>query len=69
MPTASDKKPGPSQRLRVTRDGAILVFALAMGAYEVMLGGARPSALAFLSGLLLSPIALRFDEARREDRK
>lgn len=59
----------PSRRVRVTRDGAILVFALSMGAYEVIVGGARPSVLAFLSGLLLSPVALRFDEARRQDKR
>lgn len=53
---------------RITRDGAILTFALCAGAYEIVLGGARPSVLTFISGLLLSPLALRFDESRREKR-
>lgn len=57
-----------SRRVRVTRDGAIVTFALVLGCYEVILGGARPTVLTFLSGLLLSPLALRFDEARREKR-
>lgn len=65
MPTSRAAAEERSRRLRVTRDGAILTFALSAGAYEITLGGARPSVLTFLSGLLLSPLALRFDEARR----
>lgn len=67
MPTKPPPAP-PSRRVRVTRDGAILTFALIGGCYEITIGGARPSVLTFLSGLLLSPLALRFDEARREKR-
>ena len=39
-----------------------------MGGYEILLGGARPAVLTFLSGLLLSPIVMRVDAARREDK-
>jgi hypothetical protein len=38
-----------------------------LAVYEVVLGGARPAVLTFLSGLLLSPIVMRVDAARRED--
>jgi hypothetical protein len=51
--------------LRVTRDGAILVFAISAGAYEIVLGGGRASVLTFLGGLLLSPVVMRVDQARR----
>ena len=49
-----------------TRDGAILVCALAWGWYELLLAGARPAALTFISGLLLSPVVLRLDDIRKE---
>lgn len=49
----------------VTRDGAIVTFSLAAGSYEILLGGARPAVLTFLSGLLLSPIVMRLDSARK----
>jgi hypothetical protein len=51
--------------LKLTRDGAILAFALAWGTYEIVEGGGRAAVLTFLTGLLLSPIVLRLDEARR----
>ncbi len=56
------------RRVRATRDGAILVAALAWGSFEVFVGGGRPSVLTFVSTLLLSPLALRLDEARRDKR-
>jgi hypothetical protein len=54
--------------LRVTRDGVIATAALALLAYEIVLGGARPAVLTVLSSLLLSPVVLRADEARRRRR-
>lgn len=62
------KEPPPSSRTKVTRDGAILAFALAWGTAEILWLGARPSALTFISGLLLAPVAIRFDESRRSRR-
>jgi hypothetical protein len=53
---------------RDTRDSLIVGFSLLMGGYEILLGGARPAVLTFLSGLLLSPIVMRIDTARREDK-
>lgn len=50
---------------RFTRDGLIATGALALLAYEIVLGGARPAVLTVLSSLLLSPVVLRADEARR----
>jgi len=52
---------------RDTRDSLIVGFSLLMGGYEIVLGGARPAVLTFLSGLLLSPIVMRVDAARRDD--
>ncbi len=52
---------------RDMRDAAIVSFSLLMGGYEIVLGGARPAVLTFLSGLLLSPIVMRVDAARRDD--
>lgn len=52
----------------VWRDIAIVGFALCASVYEITIGGARPSVLTFLSGLLLSPIVLRADETRRNNR-
>lgn len=54
--------------LRVTRDGLIATAALALLAYEIVFGGARPAVLTVLSSLLLSPVVLRADEARRTRR-
>lgn len=51
--------------LRVTRDGLIAAAAVALLAYEVIFGGARPAVLTALTSLLLSPVVLRADEARR----
>ena len=52
-------------KYRLTRDTAIVGTALALLTFEIVLGGARATALTALTGILLSPIALRFDEARR----
>lgn len=73
MPTARPpaKTPPPtttSQRLRVTRDGAIVTVTLVLTTYEITLGGARPWVLTFLSGLILSPVAIRYDESKRKHR-
>lgn len=54
--------------LRVTRDGLIATAAVALLAYEVIFGGARPVVLTALTSLLLSPVVLRADEARRTRR-
>lgn len=47
---------------RWKRDSIIVAFALVGGAYEIVLGGGRPSVFTFLVGLLLSPIVLRAEE-------
>jgi hypothetical protein len=54
------------QKLGISRDAAIVATALALSVYEVTLGGGRASVLAFLGGLLVAPVALRVDQARRE---
>lgn len=54
------------RRRRVQRDAVIVTFALTMGAVEILFLGARPSVFTFLIGLLVSPLVLRYDEARRE---
>lgn len=48
------------------RDAAIVTFALCMAGLEISLWGGRASVLTFLSGLLLTPVVIRADEARRE---
>lgn len=53
---------------KIRRDTAIVTFTLGMAFYEITIGGARPSVFTFLGGLLLSPLVLRYDEARKEDR-
>jgi hypothetical protein len=52
---------------RDLRDALIVGISLLLSIYEVLLGGARPAVLTFLSGLLLSPIVMRVDAARREN--
>lgn len=55
-------------RARLTRDTAILTFAIGAGIFEITLGGARPSVLTFLTGVFLSPLIMRADE-RNKDRE
>lgn len=55
------------KRMRVTRDGAILAFAIGAASFEITLGGARPSVLTFLTGVFLSPLIMRADERSRKD--
>lgn len=49
----------------LTRDGIILTFALGWATFEIVEGGGRAAVLTFLTGILLSPVVLRLDEARR----
>ena len=53
----------------LTRDGAILAFAITMGTFEIVLGGARPGVLTFLAALFVSPIPIRLDEARQKRKR
>lgn len=57
--------PGEVARTRITRDLCIAVVAGVLLVYEVLLGGGRPAVLTALTSLLLSPVVLRIDEARR----
>lgn len=50
---------------RAQRDLLILAVALPLSIYEVALGGGRAAVLTFLTTLLLSPVAIRLDEARK----
>lgn len=43
----------------------IVSFSLVAAGFEIGVLGARPSVLTFLTGLLLTPVAMRWDEARR----
>lgn len=54
-------------RQRWKRDSIIVTFALVGGAYEIVVGGGRASVFTFLTGLLLTPLVLRIDEARKDD--
>ena len=54
------------RRRRIGRDSVVVAFALGMSAVEISLLGARPHVLTFLAGVLLSPLVIRVDEARRE---
>lgn len=53
------------RRRRITRDTVIVTVALGLLVYEVTLGGGRPSVLTAVTSLLLSPLVLRIDEARK----
>jgi hypothetical protein len=50
---------------RPVRDTAVVSVALALTMWEVTLGGARAAVLSFLGAILLSPVVMRVDEARR----
>jgi hypothetical protein len=54
---------------RLTRDAAIVSFVIVGGAFEIVLGGGRPSVFTFLTALALTPIGLRLDEAHRRNNK
>lgn len=52
---------------KLQRDGLIIGISLGLLIYEVVLGGARPTALTAITTLLLSPVIMRLDEARRDN--
>jgi hypothetical protein len=54
-----------AERWKLRRDALIVGFSLVMAGFEIGVLGARPSVLTFLTGLLLTPLAIRVDEARR----
>lgn len=56
------------RRKRIQRDTLIVIFTLTMAAFEIVFGGARASVFTFLGGLLISPLVLRYDETRKEER-
>lgn len=47
------------------RDIGLFLVGSVLLAYEIVLGGARPSVLSVLTGLLLSPVVLKLDERKR----
>lgn len=49
----------------LTRDLVVSLAATAMFVYEVTVGGGRPSVLTACVSILLSPLVMRVDEARR----
>lgn len=53
------------RRRRITRDTVIVTVALGLLVYEVTFGGGRPSVLTAVTSLLLSPLVIRLDEARK----
>lgn len=52
---------------RAQRDLLILAVAAPLAVFEVVWGGGRPAVLTFLTTLLLSPLAIRLDEARKRN--
>jgi hypothetical protein len=56
-----------AERWRIRRDVLIVSFSLVAAAVELFVLGARPAALAFITGLIVSPVAFRLDEFRRRD--
>lgn len=54
------------QRRRIGRDTVLVAFSLGMAAVEISILGARAHVLTFLAGIMLSPLVIRVDEARRE---
>lgn len=61
--------PDTRHRIRITRDTLIVLAALTLSVYEIVWGGARPSVLVFLGGLLAAPFAVRVDNSRRANKK
>lgn len=49
----------------LARDTLVVVVALGLLVYEVVWGGGRAAVVTALVGLLVSPILMRVDEARR----
>lgn len=50
---------------KITRDLMVSVTATLLLIFEVVIGGGRPTVLTALTGILLSPVIMRVDEARR----
>lgn len=65
--TEEQKTRKKQKRVRITRDTAILSFAIGAGIFEITLGGARPSVLTFLTGVFLSPLIMRVDERNKSN--
>lgn len=57
-----------SRRFKVGRDSVIAGVAIALLVYEIVLGGNNPAALTAITSILLSPVILRVDEARRNNK-
>lgn len=51
------------------RDVLIVGVSLLLLMFEVVVGGGRAPVLTCLAGLLVSPLALRIDAARRDGRR
>lgn len=49
----------------LARDTLVVIVALGLLVYEVIWGGGRAAVVTALVGLLLSPVLMRVDEARR----
>jgi len=49
----------------LARDTLVVIVALGLLIYEVVWGGGRAAVVTALVGLLVSPILMRVDEARR----
>lgn len=56
----------PSKSRRFQRDSVIVAAGVVWGTAELLVFGARPAALTFITSVLLSPLVLRYDEARRD---
>lgn len=50
----------------LARDTLVVLVALGLLIYEVVWGGGRAAVVTALVGLLVSPILMRVDEARRK---
>lgn len=53
-------------KFKITRDLVVATAATALLVYEITFGGGRPAALTACVSLLLSPLIMRVDEARKE---
>jgi hypothetical protein len=61
----TEEKVSHNKRAYIARDLSIAAVACALLIYEVVVGGGRPAVLTACTSLLLSPIVMRIDEARR----